>query len=179
MVRLLLILLSAVPVIASAQFPLSVEFEQILDSFDVRVNHPDEQSWKVLNPHDNDYLSEQQRLYSKPDKLEVRFTILAEDSAAAFFQYPHIQAGHLAMNLASNEEDALTTVLSLDEEEMTALNADWARVYLFRPKRGFADRRQAQLVASYKEGRGMLYTVLLFDRPPADLLDRQLTLMWR
>ena len=179
MVRLVLFFLLALPLHLAAQFPFDTTFTAILDSFDVRVNHPFGPRYKLLDAHENRYLNEQQRVYSRDEKLELRFFVFAEDSTEHFFGLPHVRAGHLLANLASNDEDAQTTVLSPDTEELEILNADWAKVYLFRPKRSFSEHKRAQLVASYKEGRGMLYTILLFDRLPEDLLGRQYALRWR
>ena len=179
MARFLTWLFLLLPVLAGAQFPLSADFQSLLDTFDVRVNHAFDVDFKLYEAFDNPYLREQQRLYSREEKLEMRFVLLPDDPTHVFHQMPHVQAGHLVANLASNEEDAKTTVLSLDEAEMGVLNADWARVFIFRPKRSFSDRKEAQLVASYKQGRGMAYTILLFNRAPGTLLGRQLALRWR
>ena len=179
MAKFLTWLLLALPTLASAQFPLTADFQRLLDTFDVRVNHAFDADFKLSEAYDNPYLREQQRLYSKEERLEMRFVLLPDSPAHVFHQMPHVRAGHLVANLASNEEGAETTVLSLDEAEMGVLNADWARVFIFRPKRSFSDRKEAQLVASYKEGRGMAYTILLFNRAPGTLLGRQLALRWR
>ena len=179
MLKFVLFSLFALPTVLVAQFPLSADFQEILDTFDVRVNHAFDAGFKLMEPSESAYLPEQQRLYSRREKLEMRFALLPENPNHPFYGLPHVQAGHLIANLSSNDADAVTTVLSLDEAEMDVLNADWARVFIFRPKRGFSGRGEAQLVASYKEGRGMAYTVLLFDRAPDTLLGRQLALRWR
>ncbi len=179
MVRLISLLLFALPLSAFAQFPLSSEFTLVLDELGIRVNHPFDAGFKQLDAFDNPYLSEQLRLYSREEKLELRFATVSETTDDRYYQMPHLRAAHLVLNLASNDEDAETIVLSPDEEELATLNADWARVFIFRPKRSFSDRREAQLVASYRAGRGMLYTILLFDRAPDTLLGRQLALRWR
>ena len=52
-------------------------------------------------------------------------------------------------------------------------------MYTFRPKRSFSDKSQAQLIALYRSGRGLAYTILLFDKAPDPLEGRQLTLRFR
>jgi len=162
-----------------AQIPLSQEFSVLLDSFDIRVNHPLDSDFKLLRNRENDYLEDQLTVYSKAEKLEIRFHLRQDTDRNPFYGMPHIQAGHLVANLGSNDEDAVTAVHSFDEEEMIIFNADWARMYTFRPKSSYSDKAQAQLIALYKEGKGMAYALLLFDKAPATLEGRQLVLRFR
>ncbi len=162
-----------------AQFPLSPAFSELLDSLDIRVNHPLESDFRLLANAANDYLESQLTLHSKREKLELRFHLAPERPDHPFAGRPHLQAGHLALNLGSNEEDAVTAVHSFDTEEMAVYNADWARMYTFRPKRSYSAFRQAQLVAIYRVGRGMAYTILLFDEAPNTLEGRQVALRFR
>ncbi|MEL7163750.1 MAG: hypothetical protein AAFN92_23530 [Bacteroidota bacterium] len=137
-----------------AQIPLSPEFSTLLDSLDVRVNHPLGGDFKLLPNRENDYLEDQLTVYGKEEKLEVRFHLEPENDRSLYYQMPHVLAGLLAANLGSNEADAVTAVHSFGEEEMIVFNADWAQMYTFRPKRSYSTKAQAQLIALYKEGRG-------------------------
>ena len=174
----ILYLLLLAPTLA-AQLPSTPEFSALLDSLDVRVNHPFGADYRLRPNPENDYLADQLTVYSKAEKLEVRLSLLPEDERDPYYQRPHLRAGTLVMNLGSNDEDAVTAVHSLDDEEMAVLNADWARLYTFRPKRGYSPRANAQLLATYKVGRGLAYTVLLFDKTPDALEGRQLLLRFR
>lgn len=162
-----------------AQLPMSAEFAGMLDSLDVRVNHPLDEAYKLLPNRKNDYLEDQLTVYGKGEKLEIRFHLQAESDSSPFYQMPHLQAGHLVSNLGSNEENAVTAVHSFGEEEMAVYNADWAKMYTFRPKRSYSEKANAQLIALYKEGRGIAYAILLFDDAPATLEGRQLILRFR
>ncbi|MEO0732243.1 MAG: hypothetical protein AAFZ52_05375 [Bacteroidota bacterium] len=177
--NLLLSLLLAGTATCFAQIPLSPEFSTLLDSLDVRVNHPLGGNFKLLPNRENDYLADQLTVYGKDEKLEVRFHLVPEDARSPYYQMPHLQAGLLVTNLGSNDPDAVTAVHSFGEEEMIVFNADWASMYTFRPKRSYSTKEQAQLVAIYKEGRGLAYTVLLFDKAPGTLEGRQLLLRFR
>lgn len=163
----------------AAQLPLTPEFTRLLDSMDVRVNHPFNADFKLRPIIENDYLEDQLVVLSKEEKLEVRFHLRPETENDLYYRRPHLRAGLLVMNLASNDEDAVTTVHSFDEEEMAVFNADWARMYTFRPKRSYSSEPNAQLIAAYKEGRGLAYTILLFDQAPPTLEGRQLLLRFR
>jgi len=163
----------------TAQLPVTPEFEALLDSFNLYVNHPAEAGFKLKPNLENDYLADQQTLYSKAEKLEMRFHFLPENERDIYYQRPHMRTGMLVMNLASNAEDAVTTVHGFDEEELITYGADWAKMYTFRPKRSYSPRATAQLIAIYKQGRGLAYTVLLFDKAPDALEERQFSLGFR
>jgi len=162
-----------------AQLPLTPEFRILLDSLDVRVNHPFDDGFKLMKNPENDYLEDQLTVYSKDEKLEMRFHLRAENERDLYYQRPHLRASMLVMNLGSNDEDAVTAVHSFGEEELAVMNADWARMWTFRPKRSYSDRATAQLIAAYKEGRGLVYTVLLFDKAPETMEGRQMMLRFR
>lgn len=163
----------------SAQLPVSVEFSELLSETALQLEHPQDAAFKLKPNPKNDYLKDQLTLYSKEEKLEMRFHIVPETENDIYYQRPHMRASLLVMNLGSNAEDAVTTVHSFDEEELAVLNADWARMYTFRPKTSYSPHAHAQLIASYKQERGLAYTVLLFDKAPGTLEDRQLVLRFR
>ncbi|TXF85232.1 hypothetical protein FUA23_20740 [Neolewinella aurantiaca] len=163
----------------SAQLPLTPAFEALLDSLDVRVNHPFNEGFRLRENPENDYLEDQLTVYSKAEKLEMRFHLRPESARDLYYKRPHLRTSLLVMNLGSNDEDAVTAVHSFGEEELAVLNADWATMWTFRPKRSYSDQSQAQLIAAYKEGRGLIYTVLLFDKVPETLEGRQMMLRFR
>lgn len=165
--------------VGAAQIPQPEALTTWLDSLDVRLYQPFDVAYKVMSPSDNGYLEDHARFYSKEEKLEVRMHFRPETLHDPYAGMPHLRAGHLVMNLGSNDEDAVTAIHSFGDEEMMVFNADWARLFTFRPKQSYSERQRAQLVALYREGRGMVYLILLFDRPPGTLEDRQLLLGFR
>ncbi|MBB4081071.1 hypothetical protein GGR28_003718 [Lewinella aquimaris] len=172
-----LCLLTGLP--AFAQMDLPPDFVRLLDSLDIRFTAPLDSDYRERMRHDNDYLIDDYAMASRREKLELRFHIRPEVANDRYYQLPHLAATTLAMNLSSNDEDAVTAVHSFGEEDLELFNADWVRMYTFRPKRSFSDKQQAQLVALYREGRGMAYTILLFDDAPDTLEGRQLSLRFR
>lgn len=172
----LLLLLSAQ---GSAQVDLPPDFQRLLDSLDVRFTAPLDSDYRESLRHDNDYLADDFAMYSRRERLELRFHLRPEVVSDRYYQLPHIAATTLAMNLGSNDEDAVTAVHSFSEEELDFYGADWARMFTFRPKRSFSDKQQAQLIALYREGRGLAYTILLFNRAPVTLEGRQMSLRFR
>ncbi len=175
-----LLLLFALPIAAGAQVDLPGDFLVRLDSLDIRFNAPLDSDYKEKTLRDeNRWLEDHYTMTSRREKLEVRFHIVPEHEGDRYYGLPHLAATTLAMNLGSNDEDAVTAVHSFGTEEMAVYNADWARMYTFRPKRSFSDKEQAQLIALYREGRGLAYTILLFDDAPDTLDGRQLSLRFR
>lgn len=174
---LLICLLSTA--LATCQLTLPPEFEQLLDALDIRFTAPLDSDYREGMLHDNDYLDHLFAMRSRREGLELRFYVQAERADDRYYQLPHLAATTLAMNLGSNDEDAVTAVHSFDEEELELYGADWARMYTFRPKRSYSTSKQAQLIALYRAGRGLAYTILLFDDAPDDLAGRQLSLRFR
>ncbi|THH40494.1 hypothetical protein [Neolewinella litorea] len=163
-----------------AQIDLPPDFLWRLDSLDIRFTPPLDSDFRETTLRgDNRWLEEHYAMSSRREKLELRFHILPEHEGDRYYQLPHLAATTLAMNLGSNDEDAVTAVHSFDEEELALYGADWARMYTFRPKRSFSDKEQAQLIALYRSGRGLAYTILLFDKAPDTLEGRQLSLRFR
>ena len=164
----------------AAQVNLPGEFVHLLDSLDLRFIGPLDSDYRESTLRSNSpYLPEQYALRSRRERLELRFHLRPERRDDRYYGMPHLAATTVAMNLGSNDEDAVTAVHQFGDEELAVLNADWARMYTFRPKRSFSSRQQAQLVAMYRAGRGMAYTVLLFDEAPNTLEGRQLSLRFR
>lgn len=172
-------LFCSLPVVAPAQVDIPDTFSKLLDSLHLRFTAPIGSDFRAQKSSENRYLVAQYILRSRREKLEMRFYLQPDREDDRYFQLPHIAAATLAMNLGSNDEDAVTAVHGFDDEELALYQADWARMYTFRPKRAFSDKQQAQMIAIYHEGRGMAYTFLLFDRPPDTLEGRQLTLRFR
>ncbi|MEL6275951.1 MAG: hypothetical protein AAFU03_12685 [Bacteroidota bacterium] len=115
-------------------------------------------------------------MYSKQEKLEIRYYLQAESEMGPFVGMPHVAAGRLLIDVSSNDEDAVTTAHSFQGEALATYRADWAKLFTFQPKRRFSDTNFAQMVALYQEGIGMLYVFLLFDKAPDTLDSRQLAI---
>lgn len=161
------------------QISTTAEFLTILDSIGVQILQPLSGDFQLAQKKKNDYLDDQLTVYSKAEKLEMRFSLRAVPATDTYHRMPSMLAGTLALNLSSNEEDAVTTVHSFGPEELAVFNADWAAMYTFRPKRSYSEQTNAQLVAVYKDGVGMAYAVLLFNNAPPTVEDRQLSLSFR
>ena len=165
--------------LTAQRFATTPEFDRLLEQLDATVNYPLQSDFRTIKTPRNDYLEDHLAVRSRAEKLEIRFHLRPERDYDIYAGRPHYLSMMKVMNLGSNADDAVTAVHSFGEEELAVFNADWARMYTFRPKRGYSEREQAQLVAIYREGRGMAFVVLLFDRAPETLEGRQLAVRFR
>ncbi len=124
------------------------------------------------NPHQNYELA----IRSRREKLEIRYHLEPEKEDNPMTRIPHVRCMQMIANIASNEEDTQVSALSLpDSVSLDLLNADWAKVFFFTPKKTFSPRLTCQMLAMYKEGKGMVFAYLLFNKPPMELDNRLLT----
>lgn len=145
---------------------MGVDFMAPLDAGyrDIRV---------FANPHQNYEFA----IRSRKEKLEIRYHLEREEESKPMTRIPHVRCMQMIANIASNEEDTQVSALSLpDSIRIDLLNADWAKVFFFSPKETFSPRLTCQMLAMYKEGKGMVFAYLLFNKPPIELDSRLLTI---
>jgi len=125
------------------------------------------------NPHQNYELA----IRSRREKLEIRYHLEPEEENKPMTRIPHVRCMQMIANVASNEEQTRVSALSIsDSIRIDRLNADWAKVFTFTPKKTFSPRLTCQMLAMYKEGKGMVFTYLLFNKPPIELDNRLLSI---
>lgn len=124
------------------------------------------------NPHQNYELA----IRSRREKLEIRYHLEPEEENKPMTRIPHVRCMQMIANVASNKEQTRVSALSVsDSIRIDMLNADWAKVFTFTPKKTFSSRLTCQMLAMYKEGKGMVFTYLLFNKPPIELDNRLLS----
>lgn len=153
-------------------------FQNLSNGMNVKLDDVLRLDFRPRENEENDYLESHLTLHSRHENLELRFHLRPLKANDLLANMVRLRSHTVAMNLASNDEDAVTSVHSFGEEELMAMNADWARMYTFRPKRSYSSRQHAQLVAVYRSDRGLAFAVLLFDKAPPTLEDRQLVLQF-
>jgi hypothetical protein len=146
-------------------------FARLLTAMQLEIIQPLESDYRLVRTTENDLLACPLAIRSRREKLEIRFAVRPAAEMGYLADAPHVAAGTLAANLASNDEDAFLAVHSLAAEAVRELyGADWLKIYTFPPKRSFSESENCQMIALYREGIGMAYIFLLFNRAP-DLLD--------
>ena len=158
----------------SAQLDLPDQFRDQLDSLGADIIRPLDSDYRSVQLAENRFRPADFVMYSRKEKLEIRYYLQPESSMGHYQGMPHIATGRFLIDVSSNDEDAVTTAHSFIGESFATFNADWAKLFTFRPKREFSDTNTAQLVALYREGLGIIYIFLCFDKPPDELDTRQL-----
>ncbi len=117
---------------------------------------------------------------SRKEGLEIRYDLQTDAQLGDLAGNPHVATMRLVMNMGSNNDHSLVAVHSFPDSTVSLdFGADWVRTYTFQPKVGFTDRETIQLVALYREGRGLAWIFLMFNKPPFTLDARSLALRFK
>lgn len=161
---------------AQAQIDLTEEFTSLATEMSVDFMAPLDAGYKDIRTYANPHQAYELAIRSRREKLEIRYHLEPELDDQPMTRIPHVRCLQMIANVASNEDDTRVSALSLpDSISLEMLNADWAKVFFFTPKKTFSSRLTCQMLAMYKEGRGMVFAYLLFNKPPIELDSRLLT----
>ncbi len=142
-----------------------------LDSLQAELSVPLEH-YRTVNRSNNSFLACPYALYSRKDKLEIRF-YLEPDRRNLQEVPPQVKIGRMAAHLSSNDENSEIRVYGLSESLLDTYGADWGKVLYFVPKRSFSIRKYCELIVLYRENRGTAYTVLLYDKENPEVRRRE------
>ena len=164
----------------SAQIDIPPRFSQLLELSKLDFHEPLEAKYKDVNVLKNPWQAYDFAIRSRKEKLEIRYLVVPFNEANPLNNIPHINCMRMITNLASNSQDVVITGLSVQEEELKGqFNADWGKVFLFKPKPGFSNRGHCKLLALHKEGIGTAYVFFLFDKADQNLDNRFYALSFR
>ena len=174
---LMLFLSVTLPILVQAQrVDLPEDFSTLATDMAVDFMAPLDAGYRDVRTFPNPHQKYEFAIRSRKEKLEIRYHLEPEVDNQPMTRIPHVRCMQMIANVASNEEDTRVSALSLpDSIRLDQLNADWAKVFFFTPKKTFSTRYTCQMLAMYKEGRGMVFAYLLFNKPPMELDNRLLT----
>ena len=138
-----------------------------LEKVNIEIDQPTEGKGRFLNPFENDIVPHEFRVKFKDEDLEIWISVTAYDSLSPATQMPHLQAGRIAINTATNEsdEETVTTVLKLgDDYAKETFGADWGREFYFKPKKQLSDKENCRLLSLYKEEIGQIQVLFFFNK---------------
>lgn len=165
---------------AVAQIDIPYTVMQRFEQLGAEMIYPIEADYRYRLAHKNDYLTYDFAIHSRRERMEIRYALLPAAELGELAGYPHVAASRLLMHLAANDEDAVVTTHTLPADEVRYdYQADWVRMFHFRPKKGFSEANHCRLLAIYREGYGMAYVLLLFDTAPEQIDSRSLALRFR
>ncbi len=176
MQKFLFLLACCLTTAAYGQVDPPADFAALATSMQVDIYWPTEDTYRPIPVQPNEYLPYQYALYSRREKMEIRYYLQPETPEDALAGMPHVRLARLLMHLASNDDDAHIAVHTIPPDDLTHdFGADWGQVSFFPPKRAFANGyQQCQLVSLYRADTGMAYILFLFNEAPPTLRDRQL-----
>ena len=149
-------------------FSQNVDFENYasqLQKLSIAMDQPTEGKGKFLEPYKKSIVPHLFRIKFKKENLEVWVSVKPFDSLNISTQMPHLEAGRIATNAATNDDEAVTTVLKLsDDFAEKTFGADWGREFYFQPKKQISERVHCRLLSLYKEGIGQLNIFFFFDK---------------
>ena len=159
----------------AAQPKLPADVAGMLTACRAELLFPLDGGYKSRLVEDNPYFHYQYELYSRQEKMDIRFLFQPDPSPDII---PHLESRRLMMNICSNDDKAAITARDLTTQELTELfNADWGKVYLFPPKAGFGNQAAfCQMLTLFKEGRGFIHIIYLFNKP-SPLVENRLYLV--
>lgn len=150
---------------AFSQITLPGAFVNLINDLGIELLLPVDAGYKRIDVLQSDFQPCQLAIYSRKEKLEIRYLVEPFDSNSQAPQLPHIYASRLLLHLASNDDDAVIAGHSLSPETLENAGADWGKTFFFKPKTAFSNRQHCQLTALQKHQKGTVYIFLLFDDP--------------
>lgn len=156
---------------------LSAEFNELLAEVDAHLVLPLEANYKDIRPLKNRWMDYDFSIRSRKEGLEIRYKILPFEVEKRTFYAPHVKAMQVMMQVATNDEEAIVSALSLSEKSLKDdFRADWGKLFTFTPKAEFSNKQTCQMITLFREGKGMVFLFFLFNKPPMELTYRHLAL---
>ncbi len=144
-----------------------------MEQSDVDIFEPTEGKYASKRPKKNSYQKIDHQIYSKEDKLEIRYTIIPYEENNPATQIPHVEFMRVISSIAPNEDDTPVTVHTMPSIDLSKqFNADWGSIAYFKPKPNFADYKHCRFLSLYGDQRGTIHIFFLFDEPSPILDDR-------
>jgi len=148
-----------------AQLDLPTTFVEKMKTATLEINVPLENRYKDISVKKNDFQKYDLAIWSKKEKLEIRYSIEPFLTDTPLNSIPHLQCMKVITNVATNDEDVAVSVHSMSQKELLEeFNADWGAVAYFQPKPEFGNYKHCKMLALFKEGKATAYVFFLFDK---------------
>lgn len=164
-----------------AQVKLTERFSELLFDSNMEFIIPVEHKYRtVKRAGASGYEPFDLAIYSRKEKIEIRFAIHPYEEEDLYSLAPHAACMRTVTHLASNDENSIISVLSLTPESLSSdFNADWGKVIVFKPKDQFSFATTCKLLVIHRENIGTSYTFFLFDKPSLELDNRFVSLRFK
>jgi hypothetical protein len=153
----------------------SHRFKKELNKMGAEFISPVEGYYKVKLKSKDRYMKYDLILHSEDHDLEMRL-VLDPDYRHSV---PHITTFNLVNTLAVNSAQFDIHLNLLPEDQAQAeFNASWVSYADFIPKRSLSEKQYGRLVSAFHPDKGMLYTLMLFNRQDEEKDRRSYTLQF-
>ena len=177
-ISLLILLLFSNALLAQMELPDS--FIDELAKSSLEINIPLENRYKDIKIKENNFRTYDLALWSKKEKLEIRYAIDSFETDTILNQIPHVECMKVISNVATNSDEAAISVHSMSNKELLEeFNADWGAVAYFQPKPEFGEYKHCKMLALFKEGKASAYVFFLFDEASEALDNRFYALQFK
>ena len=149
----------------SQRLSIDESFLEKLEAAEIDFFQPADSDYKNANLLKNPFQPYDFAMQSKKEDMELRVAIIPYKENNPSTMMPQVQAMRAAASAATNNQDAVMTLLSLEGGELNKFNADWGAIHIFVPKPGFSGRKHCKMLTLYKEEKGTIILFLLFDDP--------------
>ncbi len=158
----------------NAQIKLPVLFIESLEQMKLDIAIPVERTYKNKRIKRNEFFNPDHIIRARRHRVEIQYAIFPKDSHPHLI--PHIRHSMTVTSLTSNQDQLRTiAVHKISKEDLSnSYNADWGSISFFQPKRAFSKYQHGKLLSLYKEDRGMICILFLFDEGEEEEVDRQI-----
>lgn len=172
----LLLLLTLCTVSIRAQEMAFLRFGLLLGEAGLDYLEPLDAGYRAIKTAKNSFQHCDFALYSRQEKLEIRFLIEPVRDTNEI-RNPQLRCMGLVTHLASNDEAAAIAVHNIPG---APYNADWAKAFFFQPKPNFGGEwLHCKMLALYKESHGLAFVFYFFNEGDEALDHRELLLQYR
>ena len=161
----------------STQIHYTTAFQAKLQAAQLELLAPIAAGSTVRSPIRNSVQNYDHSIYSRKEKLEIRYLIIPYQENDPLADLPHVKSNQLMVNLSSNTEEFTGSAFSYTPEAAKSdFNADWASEFYFRTKKAFSNKENCKMLTIYREGWGIAHVFFLFDKIPPLLDARTISL---
>jgi len=160
---------------AGAQEMTFLRFTLLLGEAGLDYLQPSDAGYREIKTAKNKFQHCDFALYSRQEKLEIRFLIEPVRDTNAILN-PQLRCMGLITHLATNDEEAAIAVHHIPG---APYNADWVKAFFFQPKPVFGEWQHCKMLAIYKEGRGMAFVFYFFNEAVEALDHREVLMQFR
>ncbi len=149
-----------------SQIQFTQHIDKEIDQLGVNVSLPTDTFLKMYSTKEDDDPKYDLVLRADNEQYEVRLLMDAIHQKDDFKNYLNLELQRTLWHIAKND-DHIIEIMELTSTQKKRLNAEWGMKTTFNPKADFTIYSKARMYSLYKDSRGYLQIVYLYDDPRA------------